>query len=56
LTELWWNTENYWIPEEGYIEEIRISLPKDKSMISFDAMYQKTTEFLQKFTIIAKKV
>ena len=56
LTELWWNTENYWIPEEGYIEEIRISLPKNTSMISFDAMYQKTTEFLQKFTIITKKV
>ena len=46
LTELWWNSEEYWIPEEGYIEEIRISLPKDKSNVSFDAMYQKTVEFL----------
>ena len=46
LTELWWNSEEYWTPEEGYIEEIRISLPKDKSNVSFDAMYQKTTDFL----------
>lgn len=46
LTELWWNSDEHWTPKQGYIEEIRISLPKDKSKVSFDAMYQKTTEFL----------
>jgi hypothetical protein len=56
LTELWWNTDNYWTPKEGYIEEIRISLPEDKSKISFDAMYQNTADFLQKFPRIGKKV
>jgi len=47
LVELWWDNENYWNPPKGYIEEMKVQLPKDVKNISFDTVYNNTLEFIQ---------